>query len=303
MSFPKLKLTAKWLFGRHEAPVRHELMPKVLYVHIPKAGGSAVNDYFRNQLGSEHCAIHAERVLQDKSADVPAVAEKSFVSAHMLLPRLLEQLNQTDRLIMTVLRNPLEQTISHLAWMRYQAEKNRQAAFEELPPHVQQLVIDLSEINLAEPKELEQFLGALGPRVIGFFDNCQTRYLSRQTTERVTEVQLQEAYNSLERFDIVGVAKYMQDLFDWLSWHLGLPPADGSRRVNVSQSKYGLDVANPELTEVLAFYIQFDQQLYCQAQRYFCTALFRLWELAERSGSGILNRKQLSALLAQRARE
>ncbi len=295
------KFSWQKLFGTSAASPQPVVTCRVLYVHIPKAGGSAVNDYFSRRLGLENCAIHAEGLLRDPSADLSTVSQKQFISAHLTLPRLLEQINQPDRFVMTVLRNPLEQTVSHLAWMRYQAEKSQEAAFSKLPEYVQELVGKLAETDLSDPEGLDALLASLCPRERSFFDNCQTRYLTRQLNDPVNESQLAQAIQGLQAFNLVGLAEYMQDLFDCLSWRLGLPGADGARRVNVSRTKFGLDASNPAIGEVLEPYIRFDRQLYAEAKLHFFSSMFRFWQDVEKSGVDFINRKTLARAMSDRA--
>lgn len=276
-------------------------MTKVLYVHIPKAGGSAVNAYFAERFGDGNCFAHAENRIQDGKSDDSKVKASRFVSAHLIYPRLRRHFSEQDRFTMTVLRTPMEQVTSHLAWMRYQTDARQKRAFGALPDFLKQLVDRMSRVDLGNPVTLEKFLGELEPRELTFFDNCQTRYLIPYVNGPLAPGMLARARRNLQALHFVGISERMQDVFDYLSWHFRLPPAEGGRRVNESRQKYGLDAADPALREVLKPYVALDEELYSEARRLFGAAMYDIWSRIEDERPGVLDRKLLHRALTGRS--
>lgn len=276
-------------------------MTKVLYIHIPKAGGSAVNAYFAERFGNGNCFPHAENRLQDSKLDHSKVDSSRFVSAHLIYPRLRQHFSGQDRFTVTVLRKPMEQITSHLAWVRYQTDARQKRAYGALPDFLKQLAQRMAKIDLGNPVTLEKFLGELEPRELAFFDNCQTRYLIPHVNGPLAPGMLARAKRNLQTLDFVGISEQMQNVFDYLSWHLRLSPAEGSRRVNESQQKFGLDAGDPALREVLRPYVALDEELYKEGRRLFGAAIYEVWSRIESERPGLLDRKRLHRALTQRS--
>ena len=265
-------------------------MQKILYVHIPKAGGSAVNAYFAERIGEKKCYPHAENRLSDKDADHSKVDRCRYVSAHLIYPRLRRHFADQNRFGMTVLRNPMDQLTSHLAWVRYQTDARQKRAYEALPDFLKELAQRMTKIDLGNPVSLEKFLEELEPRELAFFDNCQTRYLVPYMAGPAGPGMLARAKRNLQALDFVGICERMQDVFDYLSWHFRLLPAEGSMRVNVTQQRYGLDPADPALRKVLQPYIALDEELYDEARRLFGARIHEMWTELSRANKAIINR-------------
>ncbi len=277
-------------------------MKKILYVHIPKAGGSAVNQYFTERLGKDNCLLHAENLLSDKTADHSTADTRRFVSAHLVYPRLHQHFSGQQRFVMTVLRSPLEQLVSHLAWVRYQTDIRQKMAFASLPEFVQQLARRLAKVNISNPRVLEKFLGELEPRELAFFDNCQTRYMVAYVNGPLAPGVVARAKRNMQAFDFVGIAERMPDVFDFLSWRFRLIPADGSVMVNRSRQKYGLDTSDPALCEVLRPYCAFDQEIYAYAKRLFAIKIYEMWLELSRQDASIINHGAIHQQLRRRCR-
>ena len=278
-------------------------MEKILYVHIPKAGGSAVNAYFAERLGDRHCFAHAENRLSDTDADHSKVDRSRFVSAHLIYPRLRRHFADQNRFVMTVLRSPMEQITSHLAWMRYQTDARQKRAYGALPDFLKQLAQRMAGIDLGNPVALEKFLGELEPRELTFFDNCQTRYLVPYINGPAGPGMLARARRNLQALDFVGISEQMQEVFDFLSWRFRLAPARGEERVNPTQQRYGLDPADPALRAVLQPYIALDVELYEEARRLFGAVVYHAWKELEEELPRLIDRKRMRDMLEMRQRE
>lgn len=278
-------------------------MEKILYVHIPKAGGSAVNAYFAERFGDRECFPHAENRLNDKDADHSKVDRCRFVSAHLIYPRLRRHFADQQRFVMTVLRTPMAQITSHLAWVRYQTDAKQKRAYGALPEFLKQLAQRMSKIDLGNPVALEKFLEGLEPRELAFFDNCQTRYLIPYVNGALAPGMVARAKRNLQALDFVGISERMQDVFDFLSWRFRLAPAEGSKRVNESKQKFGLDAGDPALREVLKPYVALDEELYREAHRLFAAAIYGTWREVESARPGVIDRKLLREALQNNARD
>jgi len=273
---------------------------KILYVHIPKAGGSAVNAFFEERLGKSNCLPHAENVLRKANPDKGKIRAYRFVSAHLVYPNLRKQVDDADRLLMTVLRNPMDQLVSHIAWMRFQTEPEQARAFSGLPDRVKAISERLTGFDPSNADALERFLSDLEAHEMGFFDNCQTRYLLPQVNGVVAPGLLPRAKRNLAALDFVGVCEEMQDVFDVLSYRFGLAPSKDQPRVNESRRKYGLDPADPAVREVLRPYVALDEELYRLARRLFAAEVYETWSGARAVEPRVFNRELLHKLITRR---
>ncbi len=277
--------------------------PQVLYVHIPKAAGSALNAFFIEQYGAQRCLPHAENRLSRPDRNIGEVEEYLYVSAHMAYPVLRGMLDLQSRFVMTVMREPIEQLISHIAWVRYQADPAQKHAYKALPPHVQGLVDRLSANDIANPVILEQLLEDMEHPELSFFDNCQTRYLHPPVRGPMGPGTVAHAKRNLRALDFVGVHDRMADVFAYLSFTLGLPPGSAGRRVNESKRKYGLDASDPAIREVLRPYVALDQELYETAQSLFAASMYRMLDQAQSLDPRVINRDVLARLIEHRANQ
>jgi len=277
-------------------------MQPILYVHIPKAGGSAVNDFFQQRLGKAACLPHAENQFRGTQPDPSRFSKFEFISGHLVLPNLRRNADAGNRFTMTVLREPLEQLVSHIAWIRFQTESEQSRAFRSLPDNVKRLAERLSRFDPGNPEALENFMASLEPPDLGFFDNCQTRYLMPQVRESVAPGMLRRARRNLEAMDFVGVSEYMHDVFDYLSFRFGLEPAAGDMRVNESRRKYGLDSKDPAIRAVLRPWCGLDQQLYEFARMKFSVSVVEMWNVLDRTEGLIIDRRAVRKNLGKNAK-
>jgi len=268
-------------------------MQPILCVHIPKAGGSSINEFFAQRLGNAVCLPHAENKIRGKQPDPAKFKKYEFISGHLVYPNLRRHADDGERFKMTVVRKPVDQLVSHIAWIRYQTETEQSRAFRSLPDHVKRLAEKSSRFDLGNPEALEKFLGSLEPPALGFFDNCQTRYLLPHVKGVVAPGMLRRARRNLEAMDFVGLSEYMPDVFDCLAWIFGLKPERDDLRVNVSRRKYGLDVNDAALHGVLRPFCALDMELYAAARRIFAARVFDMWEKMDAGQGLVIDRKEI----------
>lgn len=278
-------------------------MQPILYVHIPKAGGSAINDFFQQRLGKAACLRHAENQFRGQQPDPARFSKFEFISGHLVYPNLKRHADGGDRFTMTVLRQPVEQLVSHIAWIRFQTESEQSRAFRSLPDNVKRLAERLATFSPGNAEALENFLASLEPPDLAFFDNCQTRYLLPQVKKSVAPGMLRRARRNLEAMDFVGISESMPDVFDYLSFRFGLEPAEGDVRVNESRRKYGLDSKDAAIRDVLRPWCALDQELYKFARMKFSVNVLDMWNALDRNEGSIISREALRKQLGQKTQK
>ena len=246
---------------------------RMFFVHLPKTAGSTVNAFMKDCLGERACATHIETRPEWKFGNVPdsIFEDKVFLSGHVHLRFLRQKLTLRNTLVTTMLRDPIDQLISHIAWARRLAEPDEKERFYRHHSEVQHVATCLAELDLGSPVHLAKWASELSPGARSFFDNCQVRYLTdrgqidRGPTGRVTQRDLLGAIGNLEIFDLVGRSDRVPSFLNKVAAKMSLQECSGSDvnvRENVTKTKYGLDPGDAGIRAALESLIQFDQVLY-----------------------------------------
>jgi hypothetical protein len=237
-------------------------------VHIPKTAGNSVNAFMKDCLGERACASHLEIHPEWKFGAGPGTIfeDKVFLSGHVHLRALRQKLTLRNTLVTTVLRDPIDQIISHIAFVRNLAEPEEKERFDGHDTEIQHIATCLAELDLGSPVHLKKWASELSPEAQWLFDNCQVRYLTDcEPTDRVTQRDLLGAIGNLQIFDLIGRSDRVSSFLTKVAEKMRLERfrySDVNVRENVTKTKYGLDPRDPRIREALESLIQFDQALY-----------------------------------------
>ncbi|UQX10572.1 sulfotransferase family 2 domain-containing protein [Candidatus Mycobacterium methanotrophicum] len=246
---------------------------RMFLVHVPKTAGSSVNAFMEDCLGERACASHIESNPEWKFGAGPDTIfeDKVFLSGHVHLRALRHKLTLQNTLVTTMLRDPIDQLISHIAWVRRLADPDEKKRFYQHDAAVQHIATCLAKVDLGSPVHLKKWASELSGEAQSLFDNCQVRYLTdrgqtdRGPTGRVTQRDLQGAIRNLEIFDLVGRSDRVPSFLTKVAEKMRLERSSASDvnvRENVAKTKYGLDSRDPSIREALESLLQFDQVLY-----------------------------------------
>lgn len=240
---------------------------RMFLVHIPKTAGNSVNAFMKDCLGERACASHLEIHPEWKFGAGPGtiLGNKVFLSGHVLLRALRQKLTLRSTLVATVLRDPIDQIISHIAFVRNLADPDEKKRFDGHDAEIQHMATCLAEVDLGSPVHLKKWASDLSLTGQLLFDNCQVRYLTdRAPADRVTQRDLQGAIENLQIFDLIGRSDRVPSFLTKVAEKMRLEPgnADVNVRENVAKTKYGLDPQDPGIREALQPLIQHDQVLY-----------------------------------------
>lgn len=241
---------------------------RMFLVHIPKTAGSSVNAFMEDCLGQRACASHIEGHPEWQFGTGPDIEDKVFLSGHVRLYDLRQKLILRNTLVATMLRDPIDQIISHIAWVRRLADPDEEERFYQHDTEIQHLATCLAELDLGSPVHLKKWASDLTDVGQSLFDNCQVRYLNdREPTDRVTQRDLQVAIENLQVFDLVGRSDRVPSFLTMVAEKMGVErfsASDVNVRENISETKYGLDCRDPGIREALESLIEFDQVLYAK---------------------------------------
>ena len=249
---------------------------RMFLIHIPKTAGSSVNAFMEDCLGQCACASHIEgnpewefspsSTTLTTFGTSPDIENYVFLSGHVPLYELRQKLMLRNTLVSTVLRDPIDQIVAHIAWIRSLADPDEKERFYQHDAEIQHIATCLAELDLGSPVHLKKWASDLSYVGQSLFDNCQVRYLTdRAPTDRVTQRDLQGAIENLQVFDLIGrtdrVPAFLTKVAEKMRLEHG-SAADVNVRENVAKTKYGLDPRDPRIREALESLIQFDQVLY-----------------------------------------
>ena len=138
-------------------------------------------------------------------------------------------------------RDPIKQTLSHLAWVKGIGDPERRAEYNRSPDYIKRTV---ERIN---SKDIVEFLASMDYREKNFFDNCQTRYLLPFYGEvDLTESHVKEALLKLSSFDVIGITERFYESILLISFLMGLIPPEQENKKNISNKKFFIDIDNAD---------------------------------------------------------
>lgn len=248
----------------------------ILFVHIAKTAGTAVNSFIAQHYPAKRRYLHVENT--DFRTNPSFAKEYDFLSGHVRATLLRHHLRARQFRVITMLREPFGQLASHLCWVRNIGANSDPKQLAKHPPEIQALAEQLVKVDFGSAQALTDFFESLEGLGLNLFDNCQTRYLlappNAQHRGQLDRVHLQGALAQMNRLDLVGVSEKSGEFCELLSHLAGfLAPSKPIRRENTLPQRFGLNLNRPAIRMAFADRIRYDLVLWSHA-----TALFdRQW--------------------------
>lgn len=223
---------------------------KLFFLHIPKNAGS-----FINRVATSVCSrvqLHIESARADGFEGVDT-CNSDFISGHIRLEEARLYLDLCDFAKVVVLRNPVDQLISHLNWVRRLSFETDGPLFASRPREVQELAVFLGSIDFSRKCDVERLVRDLSPHGHHLFNNCQTRYLSLASDRiRYGADDATAAIDGLGSFDLVGVVERLdlfvprlQELMGWTTIQIRERVNATERNFRIEDRKHFEDVVTP----------------------------------------------------------
>ncbi len=233
---------------------------KVFFMHIAKTAGTTVNKVLSSAFQGDRVITHIESI---DWKNIPLTEKYDFISGHVRIKEVLNYHDLSDYLIVTVLREPYEQLISHLRWLKHVGSDMNSAFFKSHPQPIQAVCRRINKVDFSKPEELEKYISNFGKSENILFDNCQTRYFIKDfNTSKLSDNHYEEAFKCLDVFDLIGRNSDLDSLYSSLkvkNIRLGL---EKNLTLNVNKKDFGLSSKRKKVKEILFPLIKFDTKLY-----------------------------------------
>lgn len=178
-----------------------EQIPDLFYIHVPKTGGTSIATYLKTAVGTRHFLDHCETYLQDDRCN--EINRFKVAGGHVRLHELLSSGIKYKRL-MTSVRAPRAQLISHIDWLIHIGKKEGSDFFNRHPEHIRDAARKLAHTDFSDAKALEVYVSNMTNTESGLFDNFLVRFLSPvRVVGRVKQEHVDAATEALTKFDFI----------------------------------------------------------------------------------------------------
>jgi hypothetical protein len=176
---------------------------KTFFIHVAKTAGSSFNQFLITHFrGDDHCEKYRKHGHQTEFIEIDKLRRLDYISGHLTYKEFQRDFKRDDYFLVTLLRDPIHQVISHLNWVYHVGEDINSEFFKSHPRHDQDIILSVRKRNLSDPKEVIQALSEHP----GLFLNNQSRYF--QTQNKLNEKNIIE---NLSNFDLVGLTEEYQN--------------------------------------------------------------------------------------------
>lgn len=201
--------------------------PRIAFIHTPKTGGTSINSYFKEHVGSKQSGRTV--FYDDYSSDgvalfVERARRAKFVTGHMPWSAF-EGFRDGNTYSFTFLRDPYDRLRSLYHYVA------------NLPPAIR----DDANVRLIKSMSLEEFLGSEHPVARSGTNNFIARQFAGSLDvlpeTQADRLRLAEAaIRNLSTVDLIGFNDDFDSAFAEIAEVAGLPPPPAGRKVNVTAS-------------------------------------------------------------------
>lgn len=172
---------------------------KLFFVHVPKTAGSSFNAFLADNFEGE---AHCEKYIAPKTREfreIDKLKSYDYISGHLNFTDFsINGFERDDYFIMTFLRNPTKQLISHINWVIHIFDIGEKF-FKSHPQIIQDMSLELRGLDLNDSNQL---ISAL-EKHSGLFQNNQAKYF--RNTQGCVDTQV--VIENLSKLDFVGITE------------------------------------------------------------------------------------------------
>ena len=191
----------------------------------------------------------------DSNVDRPPTyfASSAIIGRHF--PHLFGSYFHADREYITMVRSPVDRTLSHYYYFR-----------NNIPTS------NISIVKKTQALSLSEFINSEDPELLSFFSNHQTKifaYLDPTVVNLTEDELLNKAKDHLGRFAFVGIYENFLDSVDFCCLRFGFSPIINIPRENVTKDRKFSSDLGQELAKKLAALNEVDLEFYEFAKNFF----------------------------------
>ena len=247
---------------------------KLLYIHIPKTGGTSIANFFKKHFDPDSVIseLHADQTWVNEG-DIPEHIK--YIGGHTSFAEFNQKIDLSKWLVVTCIRNPLAQLVSHLLHFKRLNEVENRELFNGCSEEIKQIILRVAGIDLNSADSICTFYNTISNQELMQFDNIQTRCLTsgfalNENGQRITFQELEYALRNLQKINVVGEQNNLQCFFNVVTKRMDWQAAADIPFDNVATEKYGFDLNNPAIVNALWPFIRYDMALYSQRESFLC---------------------------------
>jgi len=254
-----------WKFQKNNTPLK-----KLFLIHIPKTAGSSLNYFIQSNFTSNKSIVHLEQNKKWKSGQISRLVESNeFLSGHLSIKDVMKKLDISNYYKVAMLRNPLDQVVSHIKWVIGISNKTEGKFFKNHPKVYQDMSLKLRHLDLSKKENLEYFVNNMTFNESNLFTNCQTRYFLDSSTTSISVKDAEKAIKCFKNFDLIGTVDRYDDFIKFLCKQMSWKEPKVNRKLNTNNSNIGIDLSDHEVLTILKKLTWADEMLYEEARLHF----------------------------------
>jgi hypothetical protein len=229
---------------------------KVFYIHVPKTGGTSINDFFAKFFKKHIFHIEGSNEILSE-----ILKKYDFVSGHVSYGRL--QNNISEEWIKVIsFREPYSFVISHLSWIRKLADPGEEKRLLSHPKIFQKVALKMKTYDFSDPNQINDFINWLEKKDFWYLHNTQTLYLD-------VNKNVEKAISLLDNFELIGITEKLVDFLTVVDYELNLNLLSkiSVPKKNINKNKYGFNINDEETKKVLNRLIDKDEIIYNEAKK------------------------------------
>lgn len=220
---------------------------RVIFDHLPKTAGMAVNAWLRKELGRE---VVSDTVIDHHRSLIGDLGGRySVISAHVFFNGS-EGFDERYKYV-TLLRDPIDRVVS---WLYFVVKNHNSDNQPQLYP--------------ASMRFLESDGKVVDDVLRLHIENHYLKHFSRiyGTGREDDEVMLQLSIQALEHYDVIGIYDRMPEFLDDLGALIGIPSPGQLERVNATDMRPAVEQISPALRVRIEELNAFDMRLFDSAR-------------------------------------
>lgn len=233
---------------------------KIFFMHIAKTAGTTVNKIMSDQFSQEKCINHIETLPW---TDIHFFERYDYVSGHIPYQLFAKFQSLENIITTTILRNPIDQIVSHLKWLKYVGLNPSGEFFKSHPVAIQKVCKKIRMVDFSNLDSLAKYIKSFEKSEYILLDNLQVRYFIKDPfKQKIDAVDIVDALSSMEQFSVIGQNNQLADFFlkiNKFGFNIIYNP---DLKLNVNDNNFRINPKDSKIQEILYPFYKYDSILY-----------------------------------------